>query len=181
MKKIFSCTLFFYILFFIKISHLQAQFKVDAQFRTRVEMRDGYQRLAIPGKLPAVFISQRTRLTFSYTSEKLKLKFTPQDVRVWGDEGIATSTGVFGDTASLDLFEGFSEIRIGNLGWISVGRQQLKYDNYRLFGIRNWNQMGFSYDAIVLKFNFYDWNLHFGGSWNTLIETSFDDFYELLW
>ena len=177
MNRIYSGIIFFTI-FLLSVCHqINAQFKIDAQFRTRLEMRDGYQRLAIPGTLPAVFVSQRTRISFSYSSERLKLKFTPQDVRVWGDEGIATSTGVFGDTASLDLFEGYSEIKIGNLGWISVGRQQLLYDSYRLLGSRNWNQMGFSYDAVVMKFTVRDWNLHLGGSWNTLIETSFDDFY----
>ncbi len=177
MKPIYLKGLFFSILFLSATSGIHAQFKVDAQFRTRLEFRDGYQKLALPGSVPTVFISQRTRLTFSYQTDKLRLKFTPQDVRLWGDEGIATATGVFGDTSSLDLFEGYTEIKLGNLGWISVGRQQLQYDSHRLFGSRNWSQFGLSYDAVVLKLNLFNWNVHLGGSWNTLIESSIDDFY----
>jgi hypothetical protein len=103
-----------------------AQFTVDAQYRNRFELRDGYKKLASEGATPAAFISQRTRLSFIYENEFLKLRFTPQDVRIWGDEQLSSSTGVFGDYASLDLFEAFVEIKTNENGWLSVGRQQLQ-------------------------------------------------------
>lgn len=118
-------------------THLFAQFKINAQYRNRFEFYDGYRKLAAEGSTPAAFISQRTRLSFSYETERLKVKFTPQDVRVWGDEQLTSSTGVFGDYSSLDLFEAFVEIRTGNNGWLSVGRQQLVYDNQRILAPRN--------------------------------------------
>ena len=162
--------------FFIVISlfvaiESQAQFIIDAQYRPRFEVRDGYRKLATEGSTPSVIISQRTRLSFSYITEKLKLKFTPQDVRIWGDEKLASSTGVYGDNASIDLFEGYAEIKMGNVGWISVGRQQLVYDHQRLLSVRNWNQNGITYDAVVFKFGISQWDIHAGSSWNSLDAT----------
>jgi hypothetical protein len=163
---------------FLAISNVQAQLSIDAQYRNRFEVRDGYQKLAADGATPAVFISQRTRITFSYQTEGLRLKFTPQDVRVWGDEQLASSTGVFGDEASLDLFEAFAEIRTGRSGWLSVGRQQLVYDNERILAARNWNQSGIAYDAVVYKWEPEGWNFHLGSSWNSTGENTSDNFYD---
>lgn len=159
------------------INQSQAQFNVDAQLRNRFEFRDGYQKILPNKSTPAFLITQRSRLSFSYNTEKIKLKFTPQDVRIWGDEELASSTGVFGDKASLDLFESFVEIRAGSTTWFSVGRQQLVYDNQRLLATRNWNQLGISYDALLIKFQISKWKLHIAGSWNTLIESSSENYY----
>jgi len=166
------------IALFMAGSTVQAQFSIDAQFRNRFEVRDGYQKLAADGVAPAVFISQRTRVTFSYKTEDLRLKFTPQDVRVWGDEELTSSTGVFGNEASLDLFEGFAEIRTGQSGWLSIGRQQLVYDNERLLAARNWNQTGIAYDAVVYKLAPEGWNIHLGSSWNSTGENSAENLYD---
>ena len=165
------------IALFMAISTIQAQFSIDAQFRNRFEVRDGYQKLTADGAAPAVFISQRTRVTFSYQTENLRLKFTPQDVRVWGDEQLTSSTGVFGNEASLDLFEGFAEIRTSHSGWLSIGRQQLIYDNQRILAARNWNQAGIAYDAIVYKLAPEGWDIHLGSSWNSTGENNADNLY----
>ena len=167
------------IVFISKVfsSEVNAQLTIDAQYRNRFEVRDGYRQIAQDSSTPAVFISQRTRISLHYQTDYLKIRFTPQDVRIWGDEQLATSTGVFGDQAALDLFEGYIELKAGNTGWFSVGRQQLVYDNQRLLGKRNWNQFGISYDAVVVKLQLNDWNLHIAGSWNTLLETLIDNTY----
>lgn len=155
-----------------------AQFAIDAQYRNRFELREGYKKLAAEGVNAAVFISQRTRISFSFENEQLKLKFTPQDVRVWGDEQLSSSTGVFGDYASLDLFEAFIQIKTGQEGWLSVGRQQLVYDNQRILAARNWNQNGIAYDAVVYKWKSDNWEFHTGSSWNSTGENTSDNFYD---
>lgn len=155
---------------------LSAQFSIDAQLRSRLEIRDGYQKLALEGSNPALFISQRTRLTFGYETNSLKLKFTPQDVRLWGDQSKMNASGI-GDNPSLDLFEAYAEVKLGNAGWVSAGRQQLNYDNRKLLGHRNWNQNGMSYDALLFKFKTSDWSLHIGSSWNTMAEVLTDNPY----
>src|SRR6056297_952189 len=99
---------------------LQAQLSMEAEFRPRFEVRDGYRELAEPAATPSWIISQRTRLSFSYVTDRLRLHVTPQDVRVWGDEQLASSTGVYGDHASLDLLEAYAEIEMGKNTWVSV-------------------------------------------------------------
>lgn len=152
-------------------------FKIDAEFRPRFEVRDGYQRLAQKGDEPAVFISQRTRLAMDYKTDKFRFRFVPADVRVWGDEQIANTTGVFGDQASLDLHEAYAEIRLKPTTWVSVGRQQLAYDNQALLSKRNWNQYGIASDAVVFKYNKSGWHMHLGGTWNSLKESRTDNFF----
>ena len=154
-----------------------AQFSVDAHFRNRFELRDGYRGLSPDGSTPAGLIWQRTRISFSYETENFKLKLTPQDVRLWGDESQRSSTGVFGDDASLELFEGYAELKLGNRGWVSVGRQPLKYDNQRLLAARNWNNNGLTYDAVLFKLKAADWNIHLGSTWNSLAGTSSENLY----
>jgi len=154
-----------------------AQFRVEAQLRNRFEFRDGYKKLSEKGAEPAAFISQRTRISLGFDSEHLKLRFTPQDVRVWGDEKAGSATGVFGDSAALDLFEAYAQIKIGENGWLSVGRQQLVYDSQRLFAARNWNQNGISYDAVVYKWKSNKAEIHAGNSWNSTGENGSDNYY----
>ncbi len=163
------------ILFIFLYQGVNAQFSVDAQLRTRGELRDGFQKIAPGDAVPAILIQQRTRLSFSYETPQMKLKITPQDFRLWGDQPKMSVSGV-GHNPSLDLFEAFAAIKAGDMVTISVGRQVLAYDNKRLIGERNWNQ-GKSYDALVLKLTPGKWNLHAGASWNTLTEASANNHY----
>ncbi|HPG33432.1 MAG: alginate export family protein [Lentimicrobium sp.] len=175
--KHFSVNLISIVLFTVLfVQHGNAQFSIDAQLRNRFELRDGYQKLAAAGSSPTALISQRTRLSFSFENNYLKIKLTPQDVRLWGDQTTLNSTGV-GDNPSLDLLEAYAELKIGNAGWISAGRQQLVYDSRRLLGDRNWNQNGIAYDALVMKLNLSHWNLHTGIVWNTMAESLSENLY----
>ncbi len=177
MKQILSRLLVFLMISTAFITEINAQLTINAQYRNRFEIRDGYKAIVEAGTGPAVLISQRTRLTLQYENEFLKLRFTPQDIRLWGDEDLATSTGVFGNYASLDLFEGYIEIRPIKPLWLSIGRQQLIYDNQRLLSARNWNQAGIAYDAMVAKLQLNGWNVHLAGSWNTLLESLINNIY----
>lgn len=154
-----------------------AQLKVDAQFRNRLEMRHGFQKLAATNTEAVYFVSQRTRISFAYETEGLLLKLSPQDVRVWGDEQGSTGTGVFGDEASLDLFEAYAVLKTGTKTSVTIGRQQLVYDNQRMLAARNWSQCGLAYDAIVFKYALPDWNVHTAACWNSTGENSTDNLY----
>ena len=61
-----------------------AQFKVDADFRTRGELRNGYITPAVENSTAASFVSQRSRINFSFAKEMISMKLGIQDVRVWG-------------------------------------------------------------------------------------------------
>ncbi|HOO84116.1 MAG TPA: hypothetical protein PLS94_06115, partial [Prolixibacteraceae bacterium] len=97
-KNHLSLTLILFFIFLAQQS-LFAQFTVDANIRNRFEIRNGYQKVIPNNVVPAAFMHQRTRLLFAYNSENLKVRISPQDVRIWGDESITSSTGVFGDEA----------------------------------------------------------------------------------
>lgn len=168
--------LFIAIMIF-SFQNITAQLSLDAHYRPRFEVRNGYRELIPDGSTPSIIASQRMRLSFFYETENLKLKFSPQDVRVWGDENLSSSTGVYGNEASLDLFEGYVELKPTDNLNLSVGRQTLVYDNQRLLAERNWNQNGLAYDALVLKWKLSQWNLHAGTSWNSLRETTSDNLY----
>lgn len=156
---------------------INAQLIIDAEIRNRFELRSGYRSLVEKGSTPAGLIWQRTRIILNYETDNFKLRLTPQDVRLWGDELQSSSTGVFGDEASLELYEGFAELKVGCLGWISVGRQELNYDNQRLLANRNWNNNGLTYDAVLIKMQAADWSIHLGGTWNNLDEAASDNLY----
>jgi len=177
MTKSYIKPLILMTLCIIGLPRLYAQFSVDAHYRPRFEIRDGYQKLAAEHANPSVFISQRTRLSFSFETDRLKIRFTPQDVRTWGDEQTASSTGVMGDPASVEMFEGYAEIKVADAVWISAGRQQLRYHNDRILGNRNWNQTGISYDAMIVKYNRENYTVHLGASWNSLSETLAENYY----
>lgn len=177
MKRIFFVLMATILASLLSLNILHAQLQVGVQYRNRFELRDGYQKLAQQGSTPAFLVSQRTRISLAWKSENLKLKFTPQDIRLWGDEDVESSTGVFGSYASLEMFEGYAEMRISHPLWISVGRQQLVYDNKRLLGDRNWNQSGMAYDAVVVKYTYNELTVHIGSVWNTLKELNSENTY----
>jgi hypothetical protein len=169
--------LFFIVFFLFTCGSGYSQFQIDAQYNLRFEARDGYKQLVPADVIPAVFISQRSRFSFGYETDKLKLKFTPQDIRVWGDELLSSSTGVFGDNSALDLYEAYAELKLCDKFSLKVGRQQLIYDKEWILSARNWNQNGLSYDAVVLKFKFNSWDIHAGGSWNSTGENVSENLY----
>lgn len=170
--KNFALTFFTLLAF----TYVQAQFQVNAELRPRLELRDGYSRLAADDHHPTLLVSQRSRLSFGYSTEKLRIKITPQDVRIWGDDPKISATGT-GDNPSFALFEAYVELALKDAGWLSVGRQMLAYDSKRLLGERNWNQNGITYDAAVAKLKLSDWNLHFGATWNTLNDLNENNYY----
>ncbi len=126
-----------------------------------------------------MFISQRTRLNLYYSHPKFKIGFSIQDVRVWGDEQLVTSTGVYGDNASLDLNEGWIEIFAGKFNSFKIGRQYWTYEDERLFARRNWNQSSVKYDGLLYKFEPEKIKIHLGLSLNNTIENILGNDYTL--
>jgi len=173
MKNIFILIL---ILLNCKINSY-SQLHIDIEIRPRFEIRDGYQKLQYKDASPTFLTTQRSRLTFNYQTENLRIKLAPQDVRLWGDEELANMTAVYGDYASLDMFEGYFEAKVKNNTWVSVGRQQLVYDNEWLLAARNWNQHGNSIDAFVVKSKPLGADLHAGIAWNTYTESLSNNFF----
>jgi hypothetical protein len=123
------------------------QFGMSAEIRPRYENKHGYKNLLATGADGSNFISQRTRLNFDFKNEKLKLKLSMQNVRVWGD----VSTLSANDNANA-LHQAWAEIVLNSKLSLKLGRQEIVYDDSRIFGNVGWAQQARSHDAFIFKY-----------------------------
>lgn len=139
-----------------------AQFSLDAEFRPRTELRDGYRLLDTPEADPAFFVSQRTRLGLQYEGDGYTFRLSAQDVRVWGE------TAQLQDNPNVNVHEAWARLKAAGNLHLKLGRQELIYDDQRLLGAVNWTQQARSHDALVLQYRHpqSELSLHAGGAWN---------------
>lgn len=165
--------LFAFMLLWVFIPASLSQLVVEGELRPRFEYRRGYKNILAENQDDALFVSQRTRLGLKYTLPKVSFGISFQDARIWGDEGLVTSTGVFGSESSIDLNEAWFKINLYEYGHLTIGRQYWYYDDERLIARRNWNQSSMKYDGVL--FQHHDKNISFdaGLSWNNNIERIF--------
>lgn len=174
MKKI-KLIIIFSIIF---LSSANAQFVIDGQFRSRFEDRYGYKKLPAETQTPALFINQRSRINLTLNDEKYQVKFSLQDVHVWGQEDSYTAGGVWGDSKTLDVHEAWGKILLNNQNSLKIGRQVLKYDNQIIFSDRDWIQSAMTYDALLYSFNNEKWLFEVGMTLNNSSENLFgNDYY----
>lgn len=163
--------LFFVGLLLVTDNQLFAQLTLSAELRPRFEYQNGYRNLATDSNDPVFLISQRTRLKAIYVHKVFGAGISIQDVRVWGNDDLYTSTGTAGNSASINLSEGWLELYIAPSLTAKAGRQFLVYDDGRIFAARNWGQGALTYDALVLKYkNEKKWDIDLGGSWNNTVD-----------
>jgi hypothetical protein len=144
MKKEFILT--FLVALIVTTTKAQ-QFDLSAEIIPRYENRHGFGTLIDENTDGANFVSQRTRLIFDFKQDKLKLKVSLQNVRVWGD----VSTLASDDNASA-LHEAWAEAILNNKISFRFGRQEIVYDDQRIFGNVNWAQQARSHDAFLIKY-----------------------------
>ncbi len=151
----------------------QSQFDIDAQIRPRFESRNGYKFLPMVDQDAANFVSQRARLIFGYSQNKLKLKISLNNTKVWGD---IKSLG--GDDVNISFHEAWAEAFLSANFSVRLGRQEIAYDDHRIFGSVNWTQQGRSHDAMVLKWrldpkNILDIGFALNANGETLARTAY--------
>ena len=170
-KKIIST-----ILFAIITTLLTAQtFNLSAEIRPRYENKHGYKTLQVTNADGANFISQRTRLNFGYKNEKLSMYVSLQDVRVWGDVGTISNDGT-----SNALHEAWAEAILSDKVSLKIGRQEITYDDHRIFGSVGWAQKARSHDAFIFKFTPNNKNrIDIGIAINEINEDGVDDLYSI--
>ena len=168
MKKII--TLSFAVISFITAN---AQFILNGEYRPRTEYSHGYKSLAEKDQDASLFTSQRTRLNLLYANELIKTKLSFQDVRVWGNQVQLVAN----EEKSVSLHEAWAEILFNNKFSLKVGRQELAYDNQRIFGSVGWAQQGRAHDLALLKYS-SNFNLHIGVAYNENSNIK-DDIYDV--
>jgi hypothetical protein len=124
-----------------------AQFTLDGEFRPRTEFRNGYKTLNSSNVDAALFTSQRTKLNTKFETEKYSFYVSIQDVRVWGDVPQLNTS----DNNGLAIHEAWGLVNFNNIT-LKAGRQEIIYDDSRMFGNVGWAQQGRSHDALLLKF-----------------------------
>ena len=152
---------------------VKAQFEVQAEYRPRTELRDGFKTLLTDSQHPSFITSQRTRLNISFADDAIETFLAIQDVRVWGDEVYKT------DNAVLNVYQAYAAYFFNKNLSIKIGRQELAYDNKRLLGPRNWNNVGASHDIGLLRFKTNGYNIHLGGGYNNDKEKNYETGYLL--
>ncbi|MGL2962797.1 alginate export family protein [Flavobacterium sp. RSB2_4_14] len=151
------------------------QFTVNADLRARFENRNGYGTLKPDTEESASFISQRTRLIFDYSFKNIKLVVSPQNVRTWGD-ALTNSK----DDIGTSFHEAYGEVIMNEKFAFKVGRQEINYDDARIFGNVDWAMQARSHDAFLLKFMPNSSNkMHIGVAYNANKETNFEENYAL--
>jgi len=169
MKKLNLLIIFVALIFSPQIF---AQFKLSAELRTRGEINHGYKSLPVESSQSAYFISQRTRLNVKYNRGAFKSYISFQDVRLWGQENLASKTGVQASSLGMDLSQAWLDWSFAKNWGLKTGRQIWKYDDGRILASRNWNQYALSWDAFLLHLDKDDFQFHLGSSFNNTF-TSF--------
>ena len=125
------------------------QFTLSGEIRPRAEFRHGYKTLIPDNADAAFFISQRTRLNLDFKGDKFIVGFSLQNVRTWGDVSQLNKKDINGSA----IHQAWGEIIFSPMFSLKVGRQEIAYDDQRIFGSVGWAQQARSHDAAIFKIN----------------------------
>ena len=150
------------VFFAFTLTNTFAQLKVDAELRPRFEYRHGFSTLFPNDADAAMFVSQRTRLNAKYTIEKLNFYMSFQDVRVWGDVPQLNRA----DANGLSVHQVWAEILFNANFSVKLGRQEIIYDDSRIFGNVGWAQQARSHDLALLKYKKDAYRIDVGFAFN---------------
>ncbi len=159
--KLLRSTVFGILMSVSLIYNADSQLIIDAQFRPRAEYSHGYASLASEGQNPSFFVSQRTRLSLSYSQERIKTRLDLQDVRLWGAQSQLTGNHDF----ATSVHQAWFEYEFTSGFFLKAGRQELVYDNHRIFGNVGWAQQGRTHDVALLKYE-NNFKVHTGFAWH---------------
>lgn len=134
-----------------------AQFSLTGEFRPRTEISHGYKTLAYKNQDASTITAQRSRLNFVFIADDIKTKLVLQDVRSWGNQPQLVSN----EDYATSIHEAWAEVLFTPEFSLKTGRQELVYDDHRIFGNVGWAHQARSHDIALLKYE-GDVKLHFG-------------------
>lgn len=123
-------------------------FELSAELRPRYENKHGFSELLETDAKGTNFVSQRTRLNFDFSYEKFRLQVQVQNIRVWGDVSTLAS-----DDTNIAFHTAWAEYLVSDKVSFQFGRQEIDYDDSRIFGNVEWAQQARSHDALVMHWN----------------------------
>lgn len=122
--------------------------KISGELRPRYEMRHGFGNLMPDDEDAANFVSQRTRINAWFANNNYRFYLSLQDVRVWGDVPQLNKSDIYGPS----VHEAWGELLLSEAWSVKAGRQEIIYDDSRIFGNVGWAQQARSHDAAIIKF-----------------------------
>ena len=165
--KICIITLFFACMVITSTAALAQTVAIDAEFRPRMEFREGFKKPLTDTLNGDAVILQRTRLNGDYKSNSLNAHLTLQDARIWGQTDKSSSS------PQITVYEAWVEALITSGFSLQAGRQALKYDDMRLLAPSNWSNTGNAHDALLLKYKEPLFQVHLGFAYNNTNDTLF--------
>ena len=135
----------------------KAQFSLSGEYRPRTELSRGYKSLAIEDQKASLITSQRTRLNAIFKNEYIVTSLVLQDVRQWGSQPQLVGNQDF----ALSVHEAWAEVLFTPQFSLKAGRQEVVYDDHRIFGNVGWAQQARSHDMAIFKYE-DDIKLHLG-------------------
>ena len=132
------------------------QLSVDADFLTRGEIRDGGLSQWKPDseKDRAAFILGRTRVGVEYAHKGFSGRISAQHSGTWGDDG------------AIGVYEAWVQYKSDPGFFAKVGRQDLSYDDQRIFGSDSWSMTGMSHDVLKAGYEGHGHKVHLFAAYN---------------
>jgi hypothetical protein len=121
---------------------------ISGEVRPRYEYRHGYIKLIPDNTDAANFISQRTRLNAFYGNDMFRFGLVLQNVSVWGDVKQLNKSSLNGTA----IHQAWGEVIFSEKFSVKLGRQEIVYDDQRIFGNVGWAQQARSHDAAIIKY-----------------------------
>tara|TARA_R110002073_G_scaffold8207_7_gene45895 strand:- start:1774 stop:3009 length:1236 start_codon:yes stop_codon:yes gene_type:complete len=146
----------------MSLVNTNAQVKIDVELRPRFEYRHGFKALFPNNVDPAAFVSQRARLKVYYKTTGYHFYLSLQDIRVWGDVPQLNTS----DNSGLAIHQAWARIELDTDFALKLGRQEIIYDDSRIFGNVGWAQQARSHDVALLQFSKKTSKLDFGFAFN---------------
>ena len=133
------------------------QFELSGEFRPRTELNHGVKTLAEKEQEASLFTAQRTRLNAYFSTDWIKTSLVLQDVRRWGNQ----KQLVGNEDYAVSVHQAWAEVFFTPEFSMKAGRQEVVYDDHRIFGSVGWAHQARSHDMAIFKYE-KDIKLHFG-------------------
>lgn len=154
--KIFKAAALLVLIMFVSIA-VKAQFSLSGEYRPRTELSKGYKALSVEDQKASLITSQRTRLNAMFKNEFIITGLVLQDVRQWGSQPQLVQNEDFG----VSIHQAWAEVLFTPEFSVKAGRQEVAYDDHRIFGNVGWAQQSRSHDMAIFKYEDAI-KLHFG-------------------
>ena len=136
----------------------ESRFSVDGDFLTRGEIRSGGLSTNEEGETEdfAAFVFERSLLKVDYNRPGLSANFSVQHNGTWGSSNEAT----------FDIYEAWVSLNAKSGLFAKIGRQNLVYDDQRIFGTDDWTMTARAHDVLKIGYEGHGHRIHLIAGYN---------------